>query len=329
MEKTNFIDLIKVFCKSGHGGAGSKHFMRNKLTAYGGPDGGDGGRGAHIILRGNKNLWTLLHLRYFKNVLADDGENGSKNNCTGRDGKDIIIEVPLGTIAKNDETGEVEAEILEDGQEVILMKGGRGGLGNSNFATPTNQAPDHSQPGEPGEEGWKILELKVLADVGLVGFPNAGKSTLLSVISAATPKIADYAFTTLTPQLGMVAYRDHKSFCVADLPGIIQGAAEGKGLGIRFLRHIERNPVLLFVIPADSNGHLEDFKILKNELKQYNPELLDKKFVIAISKSDMLDDELKEAIKKELPADIPHVFISSLAHQGLVQLKDILWNALN
>jgi GTP-binding protein len=303
--------------------------MRNKLTAYGGPDGGDGGRGAHIILRGNKNLWTLLHLRYFKNVLADDGENGSKNNCTGRDGKDIIIEVPLGTIAKNEETGKVEAEILEDGQEVILMKGGRGGLGNSNFATPTNQAPEHSQPGEPGEEGWKILELKVLADVGLVGFPNAGKSTLLSVISAATPKIADYAFTTLTPQLGMVAYRDHKSFCVADLPGIIEGAAEGKGLGIRFLRHIERNPVLLFVIPADSNGHLEEFKILKNELKQYNPELLDKKFVIAISKSDMLDDELKEAIKKELPAGIPHVFISSLAHQGLVQLKDILWNALN
>ena len=329
MERTNFIDLIKIFCKSGHGGAGSKHFMRNKLTAYGGPDGGDGGRGAHIILRGNKNLWTLLHLRYFKNVLADDGENGSKNNCTGRDGKDIIIEVPLGTIAKNEETGKVEAEILEDGQEIILMKGGRGGLGNSNFATPTNQAPEHSQPGEPGEEGWKILELKVLADVGLVGFPNAGKSTLLSVITAATPKIADYAFTTLTPQLGMVEYRDHKSFCVADLPGIIEGAAEGKGLGFRFLRHIERNPVLLFVIPADSTGHREEFEILKNELKEYNPELLDKKFVIAISKSDMLDDELKEVIKKELPADIPNIFISSIANQGLVQLKDLLWNALN
>ena len=329
MEKTNFIDLIKVFCKSGHGGAGSKHFMRNKLTAYGGPDGGDGGRGAHIILRGNKNLWTLLHLRYFKNVLADDGENGSKNNCTGGDGKDIIIEVPLGTIAKNEETGKVDAEILEDGQEIILMKGGRGGLGNSNFATPTNQAPGHSQPGEPGEEGWKILELKVLADVGLVGFPNAGKSTLLSVITAATPKIAAYAFTTLTPQLGMVEYRDHKSFCVADLPGIIEGAAEGKGLGFRFLRHIERNPVLLFVIPADSNSHREEFEILKNELKEYNAELLDKKFVIAISKSDMLDDELKEAIKKELPADIPNIFISSIAHQGLVQLKDLLWNALN
>lgn len=329
MERTNFIDLIKIFCKSGHGGAGSKHFMRNKLTAYGGPDGGDGGRGAHIILRGNKNLWTLLHLRYFKNVLADDGENGSKNNCTGRDGKDIIIEVPLGTIAKNEETGKVEAEILEDGQEIILMKGGRGGLGNSNFATPTNQAPEHSQPGEPGEEGWKILELKVLADVGLVGFPNAGKSTLLSVITAATPKIADYAFTTLTPQLGMVEYRDHKSFCVADLPGIIEGAAEGKGLGFRFLRHIERNPVLLFVIPADSNSHREEFEILKNELKEYNPELLDKKFVIAISKSDMLDDELKEAIKKELPADVPHIFISSIANQGLTRLKDLLWAALN
>jgi GTP-binding protein len=329
MERTNFIDLIKIFCKSGHGGAGSKHFMRNKLTAYGGPDGGDGGRGAHIILRGNKNLWTLLHLRYFKNVLADDGENGSKNNCTGRDGKDIIIEVPLGTIAKNEETGKVEAEILEDGQEIILMKGGRGGLGNSNFATPTNQAPEHSQPGEPGEEGWKILELKVLADVGLVGFPNVGKSTLLSVITAATPKIADYAFTTLTPQLGMVEYRDHKSFCVADLPGIIEGAAEGKGLGFRFLRHIERNPVLLFVIPADSNGHRDEFEILKNELKEYNPELLDKKFVIAISKSDMLDDELKEAIKKELPADVPHIFISSKANQGLTRLKDLLWAALN
>jgi len=329
MEKSNFIDLIKVFCKSGHGGAGSKHFMRNKLTAFGGPDGGDGGRGAHIILRGNKNLWTLLHLRYFKNVLADDGENGSKNNCTGRNGKDIIIEVPLGTIAKNEETGKVDAEILEDGQEIILMKGGRGGLGNSNFATPTNQAPEHAQPGEPGEEGWKILELKVLADVGLVGFPNAGKSTLLSVISAATPKIADYAFTTLTPQLGMVEYRDHKSFCVADLPGIIEGAAEGKGLGIRFLRHIERNPVLLFVIPADSPGHGDEFEILKNELKKYNPELLDKKFVIAISKSDMLDDELKEAIKKELPAGIPNIFISSITNQGLLQLKDILWDALN
>ena len=329
MEKSNFIDYIRIFCKSGHGGAGSKHFMRNKLTAFGGPDGGDGGRGAHIILRGNSNLWTLLHLRYFKNVLAEDGENGSKNNSTGRDGKDIIIDVPLGTIARDEESGKKEHEIMEDRQEVILMKGGRGGLGNSHFATPTNQAPQHAQPGEPGEEGWKILELKVLADVGLVGFPNAGKSTLLSVITAAKPKIADYAFTTLTPQLGMVEYRDNKSFCVADLPGIIEGAAEGKGLGIRFLRHIERNPVLLFLIPADSNNHREEFEILKNELREYNPELLDKKFIIAISKSDMLDDELKEAIEKELPKDVPHVFISSITNQGLVELKDILWAALN
>ena len=329
MERTNFVDQIRIFCHSGHGGAGSKHFMRNKLTAMGGPDGGNGGRGAHIILRGNSNLWTLLHLRYFKNVLAEDGENGSKNNCTGRDGKDIIIEVPLGTIAKDEETGKVEAEMLEDGQEIIWLKGGRGGLGNSNFATPTNQAPEHAQPGEPGVEGWKVLELKVLADVGLVGFPNAGKSTLLSVITAAKPKIADYAFTTLIPQLGMVAYRDDKSFCIADLPGIIEGAAEGKGLGHRFLRHIERNSVLLFLIPADSNDHKKEFEILVNELEEYNPELLDKKFIIAISKSDMLDAELKEAIEKELPKNIPHLFISSVAQQGLVELKDMLWKALN
>jgi GTP-binding protein len=328
MEKTNFIDLIKVFCKSGHGGAGSRHFLRNKLTAFGGPDGGDGGRGAHIILRGNKNLWTLLHLRYYKNILAENGENGSKNNCTGRDGKDIYIEVPLGTIATIEETGE-RIEILEDGEEKILLKGGRGGLGNSHFATPTNQAPEHAQPGEPGTETFVSLELKVLADVGLVGFPNAGKSTLLSVITAAKPKIANYAFTTLTPQLGMVEYRDHKSFCVADLPGIIEGAAEGKGLGHRFLRHIERNPVLLFVIPADSNDHKEEFTILQNELKKYNSELLDKKFVLAISKSDMLDDELKEAIEKELPKNVPHIFISSFTNKGLIELKDLLWKELN
>lgn len=328
MEKTNFIDLIKVFCKSGHGGAGSKHFLRNKLTAFGGPDGGTGGRGAHIILRGNKNFWTLLHLRYYKNIFAENGENGSKNNSAGRDGKDILIEVPLGTIATNEETG-ARTEILNDGEQKILLKGGRGGLGNFNFATPTNQAPEHAQPGEPGEETFVSLELKALADVGLVGFPNAGKSTLLSVITAAKPKIADYAFTTLTPQLGMVEYRDQKSFCMADLPGIIEGAAEGKGLGHRFLRHIERNPVLLFVIPADSKDHDEEFKILYNELKEYNPELLDKKFVIAISKSDMLDDELKEAIEKELPGGIPHVFISSLANKGLMELKDMLWQALN
>ena len=329
MEKTNFVDQIKVFCKSGHGGAGSKHFMRNKLTAYGGPDGGNGGRGAHIILKGNKNLWTLLHLRYFKNILADDGENGSKNNCTGHDGKDVIIEVPLGTIAKDETTGVKEAEIMDDGQEIIWVKGGRGGLGNSNFATPTNQAPEHAQPGEEGSEGFKVLELKVLADVGLVGFPNAGKSTLLSVVTAAKPKIADYAFTTLVPQLGMVEYRDHRSFCIADLPGIIEGAAEGKGLGHRFLRHIERNSVLLFLIPADSSSHKKEFEILVNELREYNPELLDKEFIIAISKSDMLDTELQDAIAKELPKDVPHLFISSVAQQGLVELKDLLWKTLN
>jgi GTPase len=329
MEKSNFIDQIRIFCKSGHGGAGSRHFMRNKLTAYGGPDGGDGGRGGHIILRGNKQMWTLLHLRYFKNVLAENGENGGSNNCTGREGKDIIIEVPLGTVARDEETGKVEAEILEEGQEVILMRGGRGGLGNSNFATPTNQAPEHAQPGEPGDEGWKVMELKVLADVGLVGFPNAGKSTLLSVITAAKPKIADYAFTTLTPQLGMVEYRDGKSFCIADLPGIIEGAAEGKGLGHRFLRHIERNACLLFLIPADSADHKKEFEVLYNELEEYNKELLQKDFIIAISKSDMLDDELKEAIEKDLPANIPHIFISSVTNTGLTQLKDLLWNTLN
>ncbi|MDQ6814172.1 MAG: GTPase ObgE [Bacteroidota bacterium] len=329
MEKSNFIDYIRIFAKSGHGGAGSRHFMRNKLTAMGGPDGGDGGRGGHIILRGNKQLWTLLHLRYYKNVLADDGENGSKNNCTGREGKDVIIEVPLGTVAKDEETGEADAEILEDGQEVIWLKGGRGGLGNSNFATPTNQAPEHHQPGEEGVEGWKVIELKVLADVGLVGFPNAGKSTLLSAITAATPKIADYAFTTLTPQLGMVEYRDGKSFCIADLPGIIEGAAEGKGLGHRFLRHIERNACLLFLIPADSKDHRKEFEILLNELKEYNPELLQKDFLIAISKSDMLDEELKDEIRKELPNDIPYVFISSITQKGLIELKDLLWNTLN
>nr|WP_214448854.1 GTPase ObgE [Flavihumibacter rivuli] len=328
-EKSNFVDQIRVFCRSGHGGAGSKHFLRTKFNAKAGPDGGDGGRGAHIILRGNKNLWTLLHLRYFKNILAENGESGSGNNCTGRNGKDVYIDVPLGTIARDEETGELEAEILEDGQELILMRGGRGGLGNARFATPTNQAPEHSQPGEPGEEGWKILELKVLADVGLVGFPNAGKSTLLSTITAAKPKIADYAFTTLSPQLGMVEYRNGRSFCIADLPGIIEGAAEGKGLGHRFLRHIERNAILLFLIPADSADHRKEFNILLNELKEYNPEMLQKDFVIAISKSDMLDDELKAAIAKELPADIPHVFISSVTQQGLTELKDLLWKVLN
>jgi GTP-binding protein len=328
-EKNNFIDYIRIFCHSGHGGPGARHLMRNKLTAKGGPDGGDGGRGGHIILRGNAQLWTLLHLRYFKNVIAEDGEGGSKNNCTGKDGKDIIIEVPLGTIARDEETGKVEAEILTDGQEIILAKGGRGGLGNSNFATPTNQVPEHAQPGEDGIEGWKQIELKVLADVGLVGFPNAGKSTLLSVITAAKPKIANYAFTTLTPQLGMVAYRDNRSFCIADLPGIIEGAAEGKGLGHRFLRHIERNAVLLFIIPSDSDDHKKEFEILKNELSEFNPELLQKEFIIAISKSDLLDQELTDAIVKELPKNIPHIFISSATQKNLVELKDLLWKALN
>lgn len=303
--------------------------MRTKFNAQAGPDGGDGGRGGHIVLRGNKHLWTLLHLRYYKNVIAEDGQGGNKNNMTGRDGKDIVIEVPLGTIAVDEETGKKEYEILEDGQEFIWIKGGRGGLGNKNFATATRQAPEYAQPGEPGTEGWKVLELKVLADVGLVGFPNAGKSTLLSSITAAKPKIADYAFTTLTPQLGMVEYREGRSFCIADLPGIIEGAAEGRGLGHRFLRHIERNPVLLFLIPADSKDHKQEWNILLNELEQYNPELLDKKFIIAISKSDMLDDELKQAIARELPTNIPHVFISSVSNQGLSELKDLLWKNLN
>jgi GTPase len=329
VEKTNFIDYIRVFCKSGHGGAGSKHFMRTKFVAMGGPDGGNGGRGGHIIVKGNSQLWTLLHLRYYKNVIAEDGEGGSKNNSTGKYGKDIYIEVPLGTIVRNEDTGEIEAEILKHDEEVIVNSGGRGGLGNASFATPTNQAPEHAQPGEPGVEGWKVIELKVLADVGLVGFPNAGKSTLLSVITAAKPKIASYAFTTLTPQLGMVEYRDGKSFCIADLPGIIEGAAEGKGLGHRFLRHIERNSVLLFLIPADSADHKNEFETLHSELEKYNPEILQKDFVIAVSKSDMLDDELKEEIKKQLPENIPHVFISSLTQQGLQQLKDLLWQTMN
>ncbi len=293
-----------------------------------GPDGGNGGRGGHIILRGNAQLWTLLHMRYYKNVLAKDGVNGMKNNSTGHDGADIILEVPLGTVARDEETGEEEVEILEDGQEVIWIKGGRGGLGNANFATATNQTPEYAQPGEMGSEGWKVLELKILADVGLVGFPNAGKSTLLSVVSAAKPKIANYAFTTLTPQLGIVSYRDNRSFCMADLPGIIEGAAEGKGLGHRFLRHIERNSVLLFLVPADSNDHAKEFDILLNELEQYNPELLHKKIILAISKSDMLDDELKQAIAETLPKNVPHLFISAAANQGIVELKDMLWNAL-
>lgn len=328
MEKGNFVDYIRVFCRSGKGGAGSAHMARTKYNPQAGPDGGDGGRGGHIILRGNSQLWTLLHLRYRKNILAKDGQNGNKNNCTGKEGEDVIIEVPLGTIGKDEETGETEVEILEDGQEVVWLKGGRGGLGNHNFATATNQAPEYAQPGEEGTEGWKYLELKILADVGLVGFPNAGKSTLLSTISAAKPKIANYAFTTLTPQLGMVSYRDELSFCVADLPGIIEGAAEGKGLGHRFLRHIERNAALLFLIPADCDDHTKEYEILINELAQFNPELLNKKRILAISKSDMLDDELKEAIAATLPQDIEHIFISSVANQGITELKDMLWQAL-
>lgn len=328
MEKGNFVDYIRIFCRSGKGGAGSSHFARTKFNAKAGPDGGDGGRGGHIILKGNSQLWTLLHLRYHKNVLAENGENGSKNKCTGRFGKDVIIEVPLGTIARDEVSGDIEAEVLHDRQEVIWLAGGRGGLGNSNFATPTNQAPEYAQPGEMGVEGYKYLELKILADVGLVGFPNAGKSTLLSVISAAKPKIADYAFTTLTPQLGMVPYRDNRSFAVADLPGIIEGAAEGRGLGHRFLRHIERNPVLLFLIPADSNDHAKELQILLDELAAYNEELLDKKMLIAISKSDMLDDDLKQEIAQSLPTDIPHLFISSVSNMGITTLKDMLWNAL-
>lgn len=329
MEKTNFVDYIRIFCRSGKGGAGSRHLLRTKNNAKGGPDGGDGGRGGHIILRGNDHLWTLLHLRWHKNILAENGANGGRNHMHGRDGKDIVIEVPPGTVVRDEETGKVEAEILENGQEHILLPGGKGGLGNAHFKSATRQTPEYAQPGLPGMEGWKILELKVLADVGLVGFPNAGKSTLLSVISAAKPKIANYPFTTLTPNLGIVSYRDNRSFCVADIPGIIEGAAEGKGLGHRFLRHIERNPVLLFMIPADSADHRKEFEILHHELEVFNPELLDKKIVIAISKNDLLDEELREAIRQELPVEYPHVFISSVRQQGLDILKDQLWEALN
>lgn len=329
MSQDNFIDYIRVHCKSGHGGAGAVHFLREKFRPNGGPDGGNGGRGGHIILKGNKNLWTLLHLRYHKNLVAEDGERGGKNNCTGRNGKDIIIEVPLGTVGRDEESGLLEVEILEHDQEVIWMQGGRGGMGNAHFATPTNQAPDYAQPGGDEEAGWKIVELKILADVGMVGFPNAGKSTLLSVISAAKPKIADYAFTTMTPQLGMVEYRNGKSFCVADLPGIIEGASEGRGLGHRFLRHIERNPVLLMLIPADSADHYKEYQILLHELKQYNEELLDKQMLVCISKSDMLDQELKASIQQEFPESVSLHFFSSLTQEGLIEMKDKLWTILN
>ncbi len=326
---SNFVDYVKICCRSGKGGAGSAHLHRDKFTAKGGPDGGDGGRGGHIILRGNAQFWTLLHLKYRKHVIASDGGVGGSAQRSGKNGDDEILDVPLGTIAKNAETGEVLFEITEDGQSKILTAGGRGGLGNVHFKSPTMQTPRFAQPGEPGKEEWMILELKVLADVGLVGFPNAGKSTLLSVLSAAKPEIADYPFTTLVPNLGIVAYRDSKSFVMADIPGIIEGASKGKGLGFRFLRHIERNAVLLFMIPADtSRSILEEYRILRHELLEFNPELMQKPHLLAITKSDMLDDELKSDMKKELP-QIPSVFISSVAQQGLDTLKDLLWTTIN
>lgn len=327
-EDINFVDYIKIYCRSGKGGAGSSHLFRSKSNPKGGPDGGDGGRGGHVILRGNRNLWTLLHLRYKKHIIADDGENGAQNRRSGAEGKDAIIEVPLGTIAVDVESGRHEGEITHHNQEIILLAGGRGGLGNDHFKSPTNQTPRYSQPGEPGKEAWKALELKVLADVGLVGFPNAGKSTLLSVISAAKPRIADYPFTTLKPNLGIVGYKDHYSFVVADIPGIIEDASKGKGLGIRFLRHIERNTVLLFMIPADADDIINSYNVLIHELNTYSPELLHKRRILAITKSDMLDEDLMNEIAKELP-DIPHIFISSITNQGIDKLKDMLWDQLN
>ncbi|MDO9512796.1 MAG: GTPase ObgE [Bacteroidales bacterium] len=329
MASNNFVDYVKIFLQSGNGGAGSMHFRREKFIPKGGPDGGDGGRGGHIILKANSQQWTLLHLKYTKHVKATHGEGGSGALCHGADGEDRILDVPLGAVVKSVETGETLCELTEDGQEVILLRGGRGGLGNDHFKTSTNQAPRHAQPGEPKIEGWYIIELKLLADVGLVGFPNAGKSTLLSVVSAARPEIADYPFTTLVPNLGMVAYRDNRSFVMADIPGIIEGASQGKGLGLRFLRHIERNSVLLFMVPADSKDIKNEYKILLNELKQYNPELLDKSRILAITKSDLLDAELIKLLKKDLPRSIPKVFISSVAQTGLVELKDLIWKELN
>jgi GTP-binding protein len=328
MTGSNFVDYVKVYCRSGKGGAGSAHFRREKFIPFGGPDGGDGGRGGHIILRGNNQMWTLLHLKYQRHIFAGNGVSGGGQQSTGADGKDVVVEVPLGTIAKNEDTGDLLFEITSHGEEKILAKGGRGGQGNTHFKSATNQAPRYAQPGEMGLEATFILELKILADVGLVGFPNAGKSTLLSVVSAAKPKIADYPFTTLVPNLGIVSYRDGKSFVMADIPGIIEGAHEGKGLGVRFLRHIERNSILLFMIPADSKDIKSEYDILLNELKMYNPELLDKKRVLAVSKSDMLDEELIAEIRNVLP-DIPRVFISSITGQGLNTLKDMLWKELN
>ncbi len=325
----NFIDYVKFEARSGRGGAGSAHLRREKFVPKGGPDGGDGGRGGHIILRGNAQLWTLLHLKYQKHVIAERGENGAKQRKSGSQGADVTLEVPLGTLVKNADTGEVVAEITEDGQEVIILEGGRGGLGNDHFKSPTQQTPRFAQPGEPGKEQWFILELKVLADVGLIGFPNAGKSTLLSVLSAARPEIADYPFTTLTPNLGVVAYRDYQSFVVADIPGIIEGAAEGKGLGTRFLRHAERNAILLFVIAADTPDINDTFNTLLSELEAYNPEMLDKQRLLAISKADLLDEELMEALEQEITVDIPHLFISSVTQYHVSELKDLLWQTLH
>lgn len=329
MADSNFIDYVKFCSRSGAGGAGSVHFRREKHVPKGGPDGGDGGRGGHIILRGSSQLWTLLHLKYKKHVIADPGKGGDGGRRTGADGKDVILEVPLGTVAKDAETGEKRFEITTHGQEIILTKGGRGGLGNDHFKTATNQAPHFAQPGEDGIEEWIILELKLLADVGLVGFPNAGKSTLLSAISAARPEIGDYPFTTLVPNLGVVGYRDEKSFVMADIPGIIEGAAEGKGLGIRFLRHIERNSILLFLIPADAKDIGEQYRILLGELRKYNPELLDKKRLLAISKVDMLDEQLMQEMEREIPNDLPYVFISSVSQYNLEKLKDLIWQAIH
>jgi len=328
MAGSNFIDHVKFCSRSGSGGAGSAHFRREKFVPKGGPDGGDGGRGGHIILRGNAQLWTLLHLRYQKHVIAPNGKPGEGALRSGAQGDDIVLEVPLGTVARDAESNEVRFEITTDQQEVVLTPGGRGGLGNNHFKTSTNQAPRHAQPGEPGVEEWIVLELKLLADVGLVGFPNAGKSTLLSVVSAAKPEIADYPFTTMVPNLGVVSYRDHKSFVMADIPGIIEGAAEGKGLGLRFLRHIERNAVLLFVVPADSDHIGQAYEVLLEELRKYNPELLDKQRILAISKADLLDEELMEALKEELPTDVPWVYFSSVTQFNLWPLKDLIWEAI-
>lgn len=329
MTEGNFVDYIKVFASSGKGGKGSAHLHREKFITKGGPDGGDGGRGGHIIVRGNKNMWTLFHLKFKKHFRAEHGSDGGKSRSTGKDGGDIYVDVPLGTVIRDGETSEIIFEITENGQEKILVEGGMGGRGNWHFKSPTNQTPRYAQPGVDGQEGWYQMELKVLADVGLVGFPNAGKSTLLSVITAAKPKIADYAFTTLKPNLGIVEYRNYKSFVMADIPGIIEGAAEGKGLGHRFLRHIERNSTLLFLIPADSDHIAKEYEVLLNELKKHNPELLDKQRLLAISKSDMLDDELKEELKSEIPEGIDYIFISSIAQSGLMELKDKLWKLLN